>query len=75
MLTYLRLGRALERGDCLVFGGGYVFDSILRTVLERDLCAVWIRRGLWPPGRESDLALDRERIFERVIVPSEPSPN
>ncbi|MGC9420467.1 MAG: glycosyltransferase, partial [Rhodovulum sp.] len=74
VLTYLRLGRALAPGDRLVFDGGYVFDSIFRTVLERDLPAVWIRRGLWPQGSSSDIALDRERIFARVIVPAEAFP-
>lgn len=74
ILTYLRLSRVLRRGDRLVFDGGYVFESIFRTVLERNLSAVWIRRGLWPQGRSSDIALDRERIFDKVIVPSEAFP-
>ncbi|SIO57180.1 Glycosyltransferase family 28 C-terminal domain-containing protein [Rhodovulum sp. ES.010] len=74
VLTYLRLGRLLGRADRLVFDGGYVFDSIFRTVLERGTRAIWIRRGLWPEGDASKEALDRERIFERVIVPSEAFP-
>ncbi|TCO70824.1 glycosyltransferase [Rhodovulum euryhalinum] len=74
VLSYLRLSRTLGRGDRLVFDGGYVFDSIFRTVQERSLSAIWIRRGLWPQGQSSDAALDRERIFDKVIVPSEAFP-
>ncbi|SNT12169.1 glycosyltransferase [Tropicimonas sediminicola] len=72
VLTYRRLSQALRRRDQLVFDGGFVFDSIFRTVLEKDLLAVWIRRGLWPDGTSARIALDREHIFERIIVPSEP---
>ncbi|MFD0981441.1 hypothetical protein [Tropicimonas aquimaris] len=72
VLTYRRLSQALRRGDQLIFDGGFVFDSIFRTVLEKDLLAVWIRRGLWPDGTSARIALDREHIFERIIVPSEP---
>lgn len=74
VLTHLRLGRLLGPGDRLVFDGGYVFDSIFRTVLERDVPAIWVRRGLWPEGQASNEALHRERIFERVIVPAEAFP-
>lgn len=72
VLTYRRLTHALAPGDRLVFDGGFVFDSIFRTVLEKGLSAIWIRRGLWPDGTSARIALDREHIFERIIVPSEP---
>lgn len=71
LLTYLRLGRALRPGDRLVFDGGYVFDSVLRTILEKGLDATWIRRGLWQAGQMQATTLDRERAFAQVIVPGE----
>ena len=71
ILTYRRLSASLKGGDSLVFDGGYVFDSVYRVIQERDLSAVWIRRGLWPEGRSRQIMLRRERVFDRVIVPSE----
>lgn len=71
LLTYLRLRHALAAGDRLVFDGGYVFDSILRTIFEKGLDAVWVRRGLWQAGQLQGVTLDRERAFARVIVPGE----
>ncbi|WP_347312281.1 glycosyltransferase [Defluviimonas sp. SAOS-178_SWC] len=71
LLSYLRLRRVLRTGDRLVFDGGFVFDSIHRVILEHGLDATWIRRGLWQAGQTLATALDRERAFARVIVPSE----
>ena len=69
--NYLRL-RALAAGTrTLVFDGGYVFDSVYRTILEGGVSGVWIRRGLWQDGQDNSVALDREKVFDRVIVPSE----
>jgi hypothetical protein len=69
--NYLRL-RALARdARTLVFDGGFVFDSVYRTLLETGIAGVWIRRGLWQPGQDNSVALDREKAFDRVIVPSE----
>ena len=69
--NYLRL-RALSAGKrTLVFDGGYVFDFIFRTVLDGPIRGVWIRRGLWQAGQDNSVALDREKVFDRVIVPSE----
>ncbi len=69
--NYLRL-RALAAGArAFVFDGTYVFDSVYRTVLGRDIAGVWIRRGLWPAGQDNAIALDREKAFARVIVPEE----
>jgi hypothetical protein len=67
----MRLRRALRPGDRLVFDGGYVFDSIYRTVIEKGLDAIWLRRGLWQPDQIHSAALDRESIFRRVIIPTE----
>ncbi|WP_170397522.1 glycosyltransferase [Ruegeria arenilitoris] len=71
ILTYRRLGAALQENDSLVFDGGHVFDSVYRVILERNLSAVWVRRGLWPDGRPRQKMLRREGVFDRVIVPSE----
>lgn len=69
--NYLRL-RALTSGArTLVFDGGYVFDSVYRTVLEQGVNGIWIRRGLWQAGQDNSIALDREKAFDRVIVPTE----
>jgi hypothetical protein len=69
--NYLRL-RALARdAAALVFDGGYVFDSVYRTILEHRLRAVWIRRGLWQAQQDNTTSLDREKAFERVVVPGE----
>jgi len=71
LANYLRL-RALARdARALVFDGGYIFDSVYRTILERRLEGVWIRRGLWQAEQDNTATLDREKAFGRVIVPSE----
>lgn len=71
LVNYMRLRRALSEGDRLVFDGGYVFDSIHRTILEKRLEATWIRRGLWQAGQITPAALHREGTFAQVIVPEE----
>jgi hypothetical protein len=71
LVNYLRL-RSLSAGAAaLVFDGVYVFDSVYRAIVENRLRGVWIRRGLWQAGQNNTVALDREKAFERVIVPSE----
>lgn len=70
-VNFLRLGRLLGERDRLVFDGGYVFDSVRRTILEKDIPALWIRRGLWQPGQIASEALQRETIFRRIILPQE----
>jgi hypothetical protein len=71
LANYLRLRALAAPADTLVFDGGYVFDSVYRTILERRLQGVWIRRGLWQAGQDNTTALDREKAFARVIVPGE----
>lgn len=71
LVNYMRLRRALRTGDRLVFDGGYVFTSICRTVIEKQLDAVWLRRGLWQAGQITAAARDRERLFRQVIIPTE----
>ncbi len=69
--NYLRLRALAAKARTLVFDGGYVFDSVYRTVLEENLSGIWIRRGLWQTTQDNTVALDREKAFDRVIVPSE----
>lgn len=71
LVNYLRLRRLTAHTQVMVFDGGYIFDSIYRSVLENGLSGVWIRRGLWQKGQSNAIALDREKAFRRVIVPSE----
>ncbi len=71
LVNYLRLRSLTRSADAFVFDGGYVFDSVYRTILEHRLRAVWIRRGLWQKTQDNGIALDREKAFARVIVPAE----
>lgn len=69
--NYVRL-RALTAGrSALVFDGGFVFDSVFRSIVENHLTGIWIRRGLWQSHQDNSLALDRAKVFARVIVPTE----
>lgn len=71
LANYLRL-RALAAGArALVFDGTYIFDSVYRTALEPGIAGIWIRRGLWRAEQDNSIALDREKAFDRVIVPEE----
>jgi len=67
----LRLDLLLRNSAALVFDGGYVFTPVMRNILERRVPAVWIRRGLWQPGQDNSISLEREKVFDRVIVPLE----
>lgn len=71
LANYSRLQSAVSNDDVLVFDGGYVFDSIYRTILDRNLSAIWIRRGLWRATQNNRIPLDREKFFARVVVPRE----
>ena len=71
VVNYARLEPLLADAAAFVFDGGYVFGSIVRSILDRSLPSVWIRRGLWQPTQDNSVALDREKIFDRVIVPQE----
>ena len=71
LVNYARLGATLGPRDLFVFDGGYVFDSVYRTIIEKNLAAVWIRRGLWSAVQDNRIPLDREKVFARVIVPQE----
>ena len=71
LVSHARL-RSLTRGARgLVFDGGYVFDSVVQTVAERQLRAVWVRRGLWQDNQNNEVARDRQKVFDRIVVPAE----
>jgi hypothetical protein len=71
IVNYARLGPRLDDAAAFVFDGGYVFNSIFRSVLERGLPSIWVRRGLWRGEQDNSVALEREKVFDRVIVPLE----
>ncbi len=71
LVNFLRLRSVFRCGDQLVFDGGYVFDSVYRLITKLQNPAVWIRRGLWRPEQINPIALERERAFSKVIVPTE----
>ena len=71
LLNYARLRRLASEAGAFVFDGGYVFDSVYRTISELGVPGVWVRRGLWQPGQDNSVALDREKVFSRVIIPTE----
>jgi len=71
LINYGRLRRLSLGAKALVFDGGYVFDSIYRTIMDNSMNGIWIRRGLWQPTQDNSIALDREKIFNRVIIPQE----
>ncbi len=71
ILNFLRLRRLVRPGDALIFDGGYVFDSVHRTIRERGARGIWIRRGLWQPGQDATNRPERAGAFARVIVPQE----
>ena len=74
IVNYKRLLRQLKDGDTFVFDGVFVFDSVMRSVLEGKLNAIWIRRGLWNSQQDNTTALMREFVFSRVIIPQEVFP-
>lgn len=71
MINRARLDALSADGGTLVFDGGYVFDSILRVIADRRMNGIWIRRGMWQASQDNSIALDREKIFSKVIVPNE----
>lgn len=75
LANYTRVRSQMNEGDVFVFDGGYVFDSITRSISNRKLASVWIRRGLWRTTQNNQVPLDREKFFARVIVPQEALPD
>ncbi|MBA3910288.1 MAG: hypothetical protein C0524_10480 [Rhodobacter sp.] len=71
VVNTVRLDHLLGTAAAFVFDGGHVFTSVFRNILEWRVPSVWIRRGLWQSGQDNSVALDREKAFDRVIVPLE----
>ncbi|MGI9388504.1 MAG: glycosyltransferase [Boseongicola sp.] len=71
LVNYQRLRGSVSSSDHLVFDGGYVFDSVLRTIVETGCKATWIRRGLLQPVQRNAISPEREKAFDQIIVPLE----
>ncbi|MEL6519900.1 MAG: glycosyltransferase [Pseudomonadota bacterium] len=71
LVNHTRLNTLCDGASGLVFDGGYVFDSIVRSAVDNNLPAVWIRRGLWQAAQNNSVAEDRQKIFRRIVVPAE----
>ena len=71
LVNYLRLRDSLTYADHLVFDGGYIFDSVLRAIVETGCKATWIRRGLLQQVHVNAITPERESAFDQVIVPLE----
>jgi hypothetical protein len=71
LVNYGRIDDLAASSSAFVFDGGFIFNSVFRTILDRAPASVWIRRGLWQGAQDNSLALEREKIFDRVIVPQE----
>ncbi len=71
LVNYLRLRASITASDHLVFDGGYIFDSVLRTIVETGCKATWIRRGLLQQVHVNAITPERENAFDQVIVPLE----
>jgi predicted glycosyltransferase len=71
IINYARLERLTQTSDMLMFDGGYVFDSVVRSIVDNQLDAFWIRRGLWSASQNNSTTLDRQKYFKAVFVPTE----
>ena len=71
IVNFSRLSAAAEQSDVAVFDGGYVFDSVMRAAADSGRPSVWVRRGLWQASQNNQVALDRQKSFTRIVVPTE----
>lgn len=71
LINFSRLSAAAKKSAVTVFDGGYVFDSVMRAAADNDRPSIWIRRGLWQEGQNNQVALDRQKTFSRIVVPTE----
>lgn len=74
ILNYRRLARHVTADDLLVFDGGFLFDSVVRIIAEKDVPAIWVRRGLWQAAQmagQRRLQQGRAALFQRIIQPLE----
>ena len=53
-----------------VFDGGAPYGGLVRALATRpDFFSVWVRRGMWRPGRANDNLIKRQKYFDLVIEP------
>ena len=53
-----------------VFDGGAPYGGLVRAIASRpDFFSVWVRRGMWRPGKSNDNLLKRQKYFDLVIEP------
>lgn len=71
IVNHARIDAFAKSAKGFVFDGGYVFDSVMRSTADNNLPAVWIRRGLWQAGQNNAVPLDRQKLFDRIVVPRE----
>lgn len=71
LVNFGRLSPLAKDSSAIVFDGGYVFDSVMRAAADHALPSIWIRRGLWQAGQNNQVALDRQKTFSRIVVPTE----
>ena len=71
IVNFGRLSAVAENAKVTVFDGGYVFDSVMRAAADHGRQSVWVRRGLWQASQNNQIALDRQKSFTRIVVPTE----
>lgn len=53
-----------------VFDGGAPYGGLVRSIATRpDFFSVWVRRGMWKPGKSNENLLKRQKYFDLVIEP------
>ncbi len=53
-----------------VFDGGAPYGGLVRAIATRpDFFSVWVRRGMWKPGKSNENLLKRQKYFDLVIEP------
>lgn len=53
-----------------VFDGGAPYGGLVRAIASRpDFFSVWVRRGMWKPGKSNDNLIKRQKYFDLVIEP------
>ena len=53
-----------------VFDGGAPYGGLVRAIAARpDFFTVWVRRGMWKPGKSNDNLIKRQKYFDLIIEP------
>jgi hypothetical protein len=54
----------------VVFDGGAPYGGLIKSFASRpDFFSVWVRRGMWRPGKANDNLIKRQKYFDLVIEP------